>query len=179
MSRSLRGLAIVLTVLFGTALTGCTTLESYGRQFQDGDLTVPGVEVAPALARRQHDAASSRQLLLGDAARVQQLARCEVLRGQLAIASRSATQQMWLVWGCPFVWPVDVLTLLIWPIDETGRARAIWAAAELLERAYQTDTTTFMSTCEAVVATDVGRAFVSVQRAYGPPPPVGTGAMAD
>ena len=152
---------LVLVVVVAAVFGGCQTFESYGRVYPGSSDAVAGVEPYPALLDRQKHTAARREKAVGvDVSR--RLERCEVLRGQLVHASRQASGHVGLVWGCPFIWPVDLLSLLFFPIGETQKAQAVWEQAERLERAYQSDTATFLSTCEQVQATDVGRAFSKV-----------------
>lgn len=158
MKRRLQLLIFSSVVVVGS---GCQTFETYGRVYPDSRDVVAGVEPYSSLLERQKDTAARRQGAVGaDVSRA--LERCEILRGQLVHASRRASGQVGLVWGCPLMWPVDLLSLLFLPIGETQKAQAVWAQAERLERAYQTDTASFLSTCTQVQATDVGRAFSRV-----------------
>lgn len=150
-----------LLVVAAIAGSGCQTFESYGRVYPDSRDAVAGVEPYPALLDRQKHTAARREATVGvDVSR--KLERCEVLRGQLVHASREAAGHVGLVWGCPFIWPVDLLSLLFFPIGETQKAQAVWQQAERLERAYQTDTASFLTTCEQVEQTEVGRTFSQV-----------------
>lgn len=161
MNHRLQSLVVVLIVVAATAGSGCQTFESYGRVYPDSSNAVAGVEPYPALLERQKHTATRREEAVGvDVSR--RLERCEILRGQLVHASREAAGHVGLVWGCPFIWPVDLLSLLFFPIGETQKAQAVWQQAERLERAYQSDTASFLTTCAQVEKTEVGRTFSRV-----------------
>jgi hypothetical protein len=147
-----------------TLVAGCQTTESYARVWGERDVSEPGVESLSDAHERYATTSSERARLWGkeDA---EELAQCEMLRHQLVHASEAATFQVGMLWGCPFVWPLDLVTLLVWPVTETQRAQSIWSAATRLERAYQTDVPTFRTVCRQVRSTDVGRTFLQVQRA--------------
>ena len=151
---------VVLAIV--AAVSGCQTFESYGRAWGENDRSVAGVETRAAAERRYADTAAERAALFG-AREAKQLERCEMLRYQLVTASRDASFTVGMVWGCPLAWPIDVVTLLFWPIGETQKAQAVWTQAERLERAYQSDTKSFLDVCQQVKRTPVGRAFVAVQ----------------
>lgn len=160
MNHRLQSLVLVVAVV-AAAGSGCQTFESYGRVYPDNENAVAGVEPYPALLERQKHTATRREEAVGvDVSR--RLERCEILRGQLVHASREAAGHVGLVWGCPFIWPVDLLSLLFFPIGETQKAQAVWQQAERLERAYQTDTASFLTTCAQVEKTEVGRTFSQV-----------------
>ena len=156
-SGSIMSLIVVVAAFAG----GCQTFETYGRVYPDSRDAVAGVERYPVLLDRQKATAQRREAAVGvDVSR--RLERCEILRAQLVHASQSAAGHVGLVWGCPVIWPVDILSLLFFPIGETQKAQAVWTEAERLERAYQSDTASFLTTCEQVEATAVGRAFSKV-----------------
>ena len=150
----------------------CQTFEAYGQRYQQSTDAIAGVPPLWQLTERQAATAARREAVLGEAL-VRELESCEHLRGQLAHASRAATTQVACVWGCPLAWPFDLLSLLVWPIGETQKAQAVWAAAERLERAYQTETRAFLAVCAEVKTSEVGRAFSEVlviPRPAAPPP---------
>jgi hypothetical protein len=142
--------------------SGCQTFEGYGRAWVENDRSFAGVESHAEATKRYADTRRERAAMFGTK-EADQLERCEMLRSQLVTASRDASFNVGMVWGCPLAWPIDVVTLLLWPIGETQKAQAVWAEAERLERAYQADTKTFLEVCQQVKATPVGRAFVGVQ----------------
>jgi hypothetical protein len=156
------------------ASSGCQTFESYGRAWGENDRFIDGVERRSDAEARYAETAAERAALFG-AREAKQLERCEMLRHQLVTASRDASFTVGMVWGCPLAWPIDLITLLFWPIGETQKAQAVWAQAERLERAYQADTKTFLAACQQVQASPVGRAFMAVQLPRTRPvPPEGT-----
>ena len=152
---------LFFVVVVAAVSSGCQTFESYGRVYPNSSDAVAGVEPYPSLLDRQKHTATRREQAVGVGVS-RRLERCEILRGQLVHASREAAGHVGLVWGCPFIWPVDLVSLLLFPIGETQKAQAVWTQAELLERAYQSDTASFLSTCEQVQKTEVGRTFSQV-----------------
>lgn len=167
---------VVLAVL--ALVSGCQTFESYGRAWGENDRSLAGVERRSDAEKRYADTAAERAALFG-AREAKQLERCEMLRHQLVTASREASFTVGMVWGCPLAWPIDLVTLLFWPIGETQKAQAVWAEAERLERAYQSDTKTFLAVCQQVKSTPVGRAFMAVQLKPTPSATAGRDAVVE
>lgn len=168
---------LLMLVIVAAAATSCQTFEGYGRAWGESDRSIAGVESRDEALKRYAATAAERAALFG-AREAKQLERCEMLRHQLVTASRDAAFNVGMVWGCPLAWPIDLVTLLFWPIGETQKAQAVWAQAERLERAYQADTKTFLDVCQQVKATPVGRAFMGVQLSPAPPPAAADGAAA-
>lgn len=158
----MKRLLLLLIPFMAVVASGCQTFEGYGRAWVENDRSLAGVESHAEATKRYAETRSERADVFG-AKEAKQLERCEMLRNQLVTASRDASFNVGMVWGCPLAWPIDVVTLLFWPIGETQKAQAVWAQAERLERAYQADTKTFLDVCQQVKATPVGRAFMGVQ----------------
>lgn len=156
--RCLRALVAVALVGLAPSL-GCRTLDDYGRVYASAP-EEPLVESLDQLRARQGRSELPRERMLGetDAAA---LARCEVLRGQLVHGRRAAAAHRLFVWGCPVVWPVGLVTLFTWPWNQTVTALQVEDAAATLERAYQTDTRSFLRACAEVEDSAVGRAFAA------------------
>jgi hypothetical protein len=176
LSARVRGWGLAATVALVCA-SGCQTLQSYGRAYQESNETIAGVPSIAELAARHEPTAAARRAALG-AAQAREVERCELLRGQLAHASRAATTHVTFVWGCPVFWPVALGSALMWPLGETRTAQAVWKAAEAMERAYQTDTESFLATCREIGDGELGRAFAqalvvptSSSTPTAPPPP--------
>lgn len=166
-----------LCVLFALALLGlspslgCRTLDDYGRVYASAP-EEPLAESLEQLRARHGRAARARERMLGatDAAA---LARCEVLRGQLVHGRRAAAAHRFFVWGCPLAWPVGLATLFTWPWGETVTALQVEDAAVSLERAYQSDTGSFLRACAEVEGSAVGRAFAAALVPAGSVSPAG------
>lgn len=154
-------LLVAAQVVVAALVSSCQTYEAYGRAYAQSTSAVAGVPTLEALAERQGATAVRREAILG-VATVRELESCELLRAQLAHGSRAATGHVACVWGCPLAWPFDLLSLLQWPLGETRKAQAVWAEAERLERAYQSDTPAFLAVCRDVKQSEVGRAFSAV-----------------
>ncbi len=159
--RAMAVVVIAAVVAAVVVLGSCQTFESYGRAYAHSTDEIPGVPALPALTEHQANGASARQAAFGQE-KADELVVCERLRAQLAYGSRAATTHTACVWGCPLAWPVGILSAFVWPIHETRTAQAVWQAAEDLERAYQSDTDAFLTTCRVVRDGDVGRAFSNV-----------------
>ena len=85
---------------------------------------------------------------------------CHYYRNQLVVASQEAQTHLWWVWAFPGYWPLHILTFYMLPIDETRIANKVIAAAQKMERAYQTNDTQFLNTCEQLfVEPELGPAF--------------------
>ncbi len=164
---------VVIAAVVVVGASGCQTFESYGRAYEHSTDEIAGVPALSALTEHQANAASARQAAFGQA-KADELVVCERLRAQLAYGSRAATTHTACVWGCPLAWPVGILSAFVWPIHETRTAQAVWQAAEDLERAYQSDTDSFLTTCRVVRDGDVGRAFSNVLTAPSSAPTAAT-----
>ncbi|MFZ9887535.1 MAG: hypothetical protein ACO3JL_08535 [Myxococcota bacterium] len=155
--------AVILALLGLASTTGCRTLDDYGRVYTSAQ-EEPLVESLDQLRARQGRSRAQRERMLGGTD-AEALERCEVLRGQLVHGRRAAAGQRLFVWGCPVAWPVGLVTLFMWPWNETKTALQVEDAAVALERAYQTDTQSFLRVCAEIRRSPVGRAFTE---AIGP-----------
>jgi hypothetical protein len=161
---SARGKKIRLAwVCVGLALwtLGCViTYPEYGQTYFDKPDPGPGLLHHHALLDGLENSEKVRAEFVGNRRLAHRYARCEIFRAQLMVASERAAQHLWMVWGFPFAWPGHVLTLWIWPVGETQKARAVIGATERVERAYQTSDGAFLAACEKELGSEVGQGFL-------------------
>jgi hypothetical protein len=117
-------------------LNACASVGDAGRAYFRQGNKVKGVEPADALIERMGKDQTLRDIVYGQV-KSAKVVQCTLLRNQLYVASITGS-----------------------------RSKEVIDAVRLMEAAYQENDAAFLSACDQILSTQLGKLFVSIQQDY-------------
>ena len=150
-----------VTVLLSCALlTGCLSYGDYAVKYRVTQNIGPGLVSSKAL-KKEGRAAIQKSEKEAAEQKMKQRYRCQYFRNQLVVASEKAQSHRFWIWAGPWYWPLHVMTLFLFPVEETQKANWVLKTASQMERSYQQSDEEFLRTCESLEEHPViGESFI-------------------
>ncbi len=117
-------------------MQSCASVKDAGRAYFAQGTKVKGVEPADVLIERMNQERELRTIMYGQM-KSEQIIQCTLLRNQFYVASMKSSAD-----------------------------KEIIAAAKLFEEAYQQSDEAFLTACDQVLATALGKTFLTIQQQY-------------
>lgn len=125
-------------VLLGTMflLSSCATVNDAGRAYFIKGDKVQGVEAAHSVVERMDSDQELREIMYGQV-KAAKILQCTLLRNQLYVAAAKGPA-----------------------------TKEVLESVRLMEEAYQGNDSAFLTACDQIMATELGKTFVAIQQEY-------------
>lgn len=115
---------------------GCASVQDAGKAYFSQGTKVKGVEAADALIERMNKERELRVIMYGQT-KAAKIISCTILRNQFYVASMKSSAN-----------------------------QEVQNAAKLFEEGYQQNDEAFLTACDQVLSTELGRTFLTIQQQY-------------